>query len=139
MGEVTAIAPSLTEVRGYTFLFQPGADENRRLPEERTRLFSLGESGHVVNKIPKDVDVNAIVYKTIGDRLVVTDGRSFSLPINEFGVTRWPCRLAQGIPEENGTCSGLHPTELRTGRRATTGCAVETEPLTASCSNFEAS
>ena len=88
VGEVTATSDSLVEVRGYTFIFQPGTNDYRRLPEERTRIFSLGESGYVVNKIPRETDLSSIVYRTAENRLVISDGRSFSLPINEFGSTR---------------------------------------------------
>ena len=88
VGEVTAHSDSLTEVRGYTFIFHAGTNEYRRLPEERTRIFNLGESGHVVNKIPQDVDLGSIIYQGFGNRLVITDGGSFSLPINEFGPAR---------------------------------------------------
>ena len=87
-GEVTAVSEGLVEVRGYTFIFHSGSSEYRRLPEERTRLFSLGDSGHVVNKIPRDVEVGSIAYRTIENRLVISDGRSFSLPVNEFGAAR---------------------------------------------------
>lgn len=88
VGEVMTLSDSLAEIRGYTFIFQPGTNEFRRLPEERARLFSLGESGHVVTKIPRETDVSAIIYRTVGNRLVVSDGGAFSLPINEFGAAR---------------------------------------------------
>lgn len=88
VGEVITAASSLVQLRGYTFIFQVGANEYRRLPEERTRIFGLGDSGHVVNKIPKEVEVASITYRTVENRLVISDGRSFSLPVNEFGSTR---------------------------------------------------
>ena len=88
VGEVTAVSGGLVEVRGYTFIFDAGASEYRRLPGERTRIFSLGDSGHTVNKIPREVDVSSISYRTIENRLVISDGRSFSLPVNEFGSAR---------------------------------------------------
>ena len=88
VGEVTAASDVLAEVRGYTFIFNPGTNEYRRLPGERTRLIALGESGHVVNKIPSDVDVSSVGYETVESRLVITDGGSFSLPVNEFGAAR---------------------------------------------------
>lgn len=88
IGEVIAASNSLVEVRGYTFILQTGTNEYRRLPEERTRIFSLGESGYVVNKISRDVEVASVVYRMIDKHVVVSDGRSFSLPINEFGPSR---------------------------------------------------
>jgi len=46
------------------------------------------DAGHIVNKIPRDIDLNTIVYRTADRRLVVTDGQSYSLPINGFGTER---------------------------------------------------
>ena len=88
VGEVISSTDSLVEVRGYTFILDSGTNEYTRLPGERTRLFSLGEAGHIVNKIPKDVELSAISYQNRDNRLVVTDGGSFSLAINEFGSGR---------------------------------------------------
>jgi hypothetical protein len=87
VGAVVATSETLTELRGHTFIFQQSTGGYARLPEERTRIFSLGEAGHIVNKIPKQVDVNAVVYKLVDSHLVITDG-TFSLPVNEFGPIR---------------------------------------------------
>ena len=87
VGEVKAVSTYLTELRGYTFIFQPGTNRYCRLPELRTRLFAVGEAGYTVNKIPRDLDLDAIGYQVVDSRLVLTDGKSFVLPINEFGVT----------------------------------------------------
>ncbi len=84
-GEVTAVSGSLVELDGYTFVFNTSINEYRKLPEVRTRLFSPGDSGHIVNKLPRDLDLNSMAYRIVEHCLVVTDGRSFSLAINEFG------------------------------------------------------
>jgi hypothetical protein len=84
-GEVTAVSGSLVELLGYTFVFNTAINEYRKLPELRTRLFSLADSGHVVNKLPNDLDVGSIEYRVVEQRLVVTDSQAFSLAINEFG------------------------------------------------------
>ena len=88
VGEVIAASDMSVEIRGYTFIFQSGVNEYRRLPEERTRIFTLGDAGYVVNKLPRHVDVSAIVYQNVRGCLVITDGGEFSLPINEFGAAR---------------------------------------------------
>lgn len=88
VGEVVAVEGSIVSVRGFTFIFQAGANEFRRLPEERTRIVALSASGQIVNKLPGGVDPEKVVYKTMNNRLVITDGGGFSLPINEFGPAR---------------------------------------------------
>ena len=76
------------EVRGYAFIFQPGKNEWQRRPELRTRIFSLGSAGLIVNVIPNEIDTAALVYAVAGNRLVLIDNAEFSLDINEFGVSR---------------------------------------------------
>lgn len=87
VGAVLATSETLTELRGHTFVFQESTGGYVRLPEERTRIFSLGDAGHIVNKIPKQVDVDAVFYKLVDNHLVITDG-TFSLPVTEFGPNR---------------------------------------------------
>lgn len=88
VGEVIATTDTVTEMRGHTFIFSQTTGDYIRLPEERTRVFSLADAGHIVNKIPKEVDVNAVTYTVVDNHLVISDGKSFSLPVNEFGPTR---------------------------------------------------
>lgn len=84
-GEVTKARRDLCELRGYAFIFHAGTNEYRRRPEVRTRIFALGEAGHIVNRLPGEVDVRALEYRTVDSRLVITDMAGFSLDINEFG------------------------------------------------------
>ncbi len=88
MGEVIGISADLHLVQGYSFVFVPGANEYRKLPEQRRRLFSLGQEGFIVNKIPSAISIASLEYRRLGDRLVVTDGGKFVLDINEFGHAR---------------------------------------------------
>ncbi len=84
-GEVTGVSDALVELQGHTFVFNTSVNEYKRLPEIRTRIFSPGDAGHVVNRLPRDVDLGQLAYRVIDQHLVLTDGRSFSLAINEFG------------------------------------------------------
>lgn len=78
----------LCEIRGYAFVFNPGSNEYRRHPELRTRLFSPADAGHIVTKLPPEVELSSLEYKLADRRLVVTDGKRFILDINEFGSGR---------------------------------------------------
>ena len=86
-GEVTAVAADLIEVTGYTFIFNAGTTNYVKLPELRTRVFSPGQAGLIVNKIPRDVVVSNLDYRHINRRLTFTDGKSFALDVNEFGAS----------------------------------------------------
>jgi hypothetical protein len=88
VGEIMAVQGDLALIRGYTFIFNHSTNEYRRLPEVRSRIISVGDAGHIVNKIPRDTEIETISYKTVGERLVVEDNRNFTLSINEFGAMR---------------------------------------------------
>jgi hypothetical protein len=85
-GEVISASEGLYEIQGYTFVFHSSANEYRKRPELRTRIYSLGDAGHIVNKLPREVDIGSLEYRVIEQRLVVTDSKGFLLDINEFGL-----------------------------------------------------
>ncbi len=87
IGEVIGVSDELYEVQGYAFVFNPGTNEYRKRPDLRTRIFSPGKEGFIVNKIPREVAIESLEYRYINQRYVVTDGKDFSLDINEFGLT----------------------------------------------------
>lgn len=85
VGEVIGVLGELQEVRGYAFVFNSGTNEYKKLPELRTRIFSLGQAGFIVNKIPHEVAIESLEYRFVEKRLVVSDSLHFTLDINEFG------------------------------------------------------
>jgi len=88
VGEVIGGTDGLVEIQGYSFIFHPGTNEFRRRPELRTRVLSLGDAGHIVTKLPREVVVESLEYQVVNTGLVVTDGEGFSLDIHEFGPQR---------------------------------------------------
>jgi hypothetical protein len=89
VGEVEEVSGALVRVAGYAFIHDPWANEFLRKPERRVRILSLLDAGLIVNVIPREVVIEKVRYRTTTEnRLVVTDGASFSLDINEFGVKR---------------------------------------------------
>ena len=87
-GEVTAISGELQELQGYAFVFETGINEFKKRPELRTRLFSVGQDGFIVTKIPGGIDLKSLTYRIVERRLVITDGAAFALDVNEFGGAR---------------------------------------------------
>jgi hypothetical protein len=85
VGEISAVAGPLFRAEGYSFVFDSGTNSYVKHPAARTRLFSLSDAGHIINVIPREVDLNSLQYCTVAGRLAITDGRGFSLEINEFG------------------------------------------------------
>lgn len=86
-GTVRAVAGDLVRVQGYTFVFNPNVQEYRRRPEMRTRIFALSDAQLIVNIIPAEADLERTLYVVRDGRLVVSDGGTFSLDVNEFGAT----------------------------------------------------
>ena len=86
-GVVIAVAEDLCELEGYAFILRPMSNEFRRRPELRHRILSLAQADHIVNKIPREVEIKALEYRLLDRRLCVTDGAGFTLDINEFSST----------------------------------------------------
>ncbi len=86
VGVVIAATNSLCRIEGFVFIYDEKKTEFIRKPECRTTIIDLAESGYIVNIIGADVELEAVRYKHIqGVGLVATDGKSFTLDINEFG------------------------------------------------------
>lgn len=86
-GTIEAVDGTAVRVHGYTFVFSPNALEYRRRPEVRTRIFDLGDAQLIVNVVPSDVEIAELEYRTVDDRLVITDRKRFRLDVNEFGAS----------------------------------------------------
>ena len=85
VGEISAVSGPLFRIQGYVFVFDSSSNSYLKHPTVRTRLFSLSDAGHIVNVIPREVDLDSLTYRVVNKRLEVTDGERYSLEINEFG------------------------------------------------------
>lgn len=85
-GEVVRMSDGLYELQGYTFVFHSDENEYHKRPDIRTRIFALSDAHYIVNKLPPEVEIASLEYRTIQDHLVVTDSRNFFLDVNEFGT-----------------------------------------------------
>ncbi|WP_053981491.1 hypothetical protein [Marinagarivorans algicola] len=86
MGEVVFAKDSLCRIEGYVFIYDDKKTEFLKKPELRTTIIDLAESGYIVNVISPNVNLIEVHYKYAQDiGLIATDGKSFSLNINEFG------------------------------------------------------
>jgi hypothetical protein len=88
-GEVQAAGEVAVRIEGYVFVFDAGNVRYVKRPERRVRISGLADSGNIINVIPAHVDLEALSYQTSADnRAVFTDGKSFTLDINEFSAIR---------------------------------------------------
>jgi hypothetical protein len=88
IGEVLVADSSVARVAGYVFIFDYSANEYIRRPEKRIRIIGLADSGNIINVLPITADIEKAEYtQSRENKLVVTDNKTFTLDINEFGLT----------------------------------------------------
>lgn len=85
MGEVVGNTGSLCELDGRAVVRESDGGAWNRLPERRRRILSLADANHVVHRIPRDVDLDALTYEPSGDGIVITDGKEFGLTLTGTG------------------------------------------------------
>ena len=86
-GEVVDVSETVVRLSGYAFIFDAWANMYTKRPEKRERIVPLGDSGFILTLIPSEVDLEKLQYAMSKDnRLIMTDGKDFSLDIHEFGA-----------------------------------------------------
>lgn len=85
IGVVEAYDQGLMRVSGYSYVVEdPKRPLFQRRPERRTKVVSLVAAGHSIYIIPPGVNLEDIHYKMIQNRMVVTDGRAWTMDVKEF-------------------------------------------------------
>ena len=88
-GRVIEAGETAAKVEGYVFVHDQNTNAFVRRATKRIRLVSLSDAGNVINILPRSVNLDKLTYRTSKEgRLVVTDGTSFEMDINEFGRER---------------------------------------------------
>jgi hypothetical protein len=87
LGEVQKADGTACRLVGNVFVYDPKSTMFVKKTDTRTTIIDLAASGYVVNVISRDVELSKMFYKydtTTG--LILTDGKGYSLNINEFGL-----------------------------------------------------
>ena len=89
VGQVDSADGVIVRATGYVFIYDDKKAHYTKKTPQRTTILNLAESGYFVNLIPSTVNLDDLRYEVI-DRtnLVITDGKSFVLDINEFSAHR---------------------------------------------------
>jgi hypothetical protein len=89
VGVVTGADSCALRLSGYAFIFDETENDFVRLDERRERVISLTDAGLVINILPGGTNLETVRYTADSrGRHIVTDGESFNLNINEFGLNR---------------------------------------------------
>ncbi len=87
IGHVEAATAAAIRVRGWLFVYDAGAREFVKKPEQRTRLIPV-DNHVIVNLLPATVNVDAVHYfRDAEGNLSLTDGADFELDVSEFSPT----------------------------------------------------
>jgi len=87
-GEVIKCKEQTIRLKGYVWVFDKVQGQFIMKPEKRERIVCFGER-LVINVIPREVNLDEVRYVNLPKKgLVVTDGKDFSLEINEFTAMR---------------------------------------------------
>ena len=87
IGEVVEVSEVVIRARGYTFLFDEATRDFKRREKQQTNIYSLVDAGIVVIMLSEEINLEEIRY-CINDKgqRILTDGKSFSLQVSEYGV-----------------------------------------------------
>lgn len=85
VGEVITVDRDVCRLQGYAFIYDTKDDAFLRKTDKRITFIDVGSSGHIVNLIPANTDIDKVHYRYERDTgLTATDGGDFELDISEF-------------------------------------------------------
>ena len=89
VGEVTDVTDSIVRAEGHAYLYDTNTNLFVRKSYGQVRIFSLADAANLISVLPRNANLKKIVYKlTEKNRMVLTDGDSLTMDVNEFGVNR---------------------------------------------------
>lgn len=89
IGEIVGVSESAVKVKGYAIVLNSVTNQYELKPDTRIRVLSLVDARNIINIIPPKAKIENTKYiLSVEKRLVVTDGESFTLDINEFSTNR---------------------------------------------------
>jgi hypothetical protein len=89
IGEIVGLSESVVKVKGRAIVLNPVTNQYELKPEARIRIISLTDARNIINVIPREAKIEDTKYVLTHERkLVVTDGETFTLDINEFNTIR---------------------------------------------------
>jgi len=89
IGEVVEVSEHLARMEGHVYVLDNATGQYSRRPTRRIRVIGLADPGNIINVLPPGADLENVKYvESQQGALVVTDDKTFTLDVNEFGATR---------------------------------------------------
>jgi len=88
IGEVLEAGETAVRARGFVFVLDRNTNQYIKRPGERVRIISLVDAGNIINLLPAEADLAQAEYsQSYERRLIIGDGKTFSLDVNEFSTS----------------------------------------------------
>ena len=89
IGEVEDVSGAVLRAKGHAYVFDDGTNKFLLREEDRTRIFSMTDSGILILVLPENIQIEEIRYSIDAqNQRVISDGKAFRLNISEFGPHR---------------------------------------------------
>lgn len=89
IGEVTDSTESVIRIEGHAYLYDTNNNLFVKKNQSQVRIFSMVDAANIITVLPRTANMKKIAYRfTEKKRMVLTDGESLSMDVNEFGVNR---------------------------------------------------
>ena len=89
IGEIIDATESLIRAEGYAYLYDTNTNLFVKKNYSHVRIFSLVDGVNLICILPRTTNLKKIAYRlTEKNRMVLTDGESLTMDVNEFGVNR---------------------------------------------------
>jgi hypothetical protein len=89
VGEVKDTTDTAVRVEGHAFVYDTSTNLFVRKQHGQVRIFSLITGANIITVLPATTILKKLAYRfTEKSRMVLTDGESFTMDVNEFGSNR---------------------------------------------------
>jgi len=89
VGEVEEVLENIVKAEGYAFILDPSMNLFTKKPHSQKRIISLTDSCNIITILPAKTNLKELSYSfSENNRMIVTDGDSFCMDVNEFGCNR---------------------------------------------------
>jgi len=88
IGVVKQTSSVAARVEGRSFILNV-ANAWERKQRVRTTIISLTDSRLIINILPANAELENVEYNLKDDHVIVTDGKTFEMDIEDFQTRRW--------------------------------------------------
>lgn len=89
LGKVTETNGVLARVEGYVFVLDTTVSQYVKRPDKRIRIVGLADASNIITVLPAEANLEKAEYiRSQQKKLTLTDGETFTLEINEFGIAQ---------------------------------------------------